>query len=106
VWHNLTLANGWLAPIGDRTPAYAVDAQGIVHLQGAMCCGTAIQAFTLPTSARPGKKVYLLVFSQGPYAAELAVLPTGKAYVYPGGGAPTNSTTTLTSLEGVTFAGS
>ena len=88
VWHNLTLANGWSHVLGDRTPAYAVDAERIVHLRGAMCCGTTTRAFTLPASARPGKTAYLLVFSQGAYAAELAVLPTGKAYVNPGGGAP------------------
>ncbi|HZC72761.1 MAG TPA: hypothetical protein VE442_18835 [Jatrophihabitans sp.] len=106
VWHNLTLANGWSVVIGDRTPAYAVDAQGIVHLRGAMCCGTTNQAFSLPTSARPGKTAYLLAFSQGAYAAELVVLPTGEAHVFPGGGAPPTSTTSLTSLEGVTFAAS
>ena len=106
VWHNLKLANGWSIVLGDRIPAYAVDAMGIVHLRGAMCCGTTAQAFSLPASARPGKTAYLLVFSQGAYAAELVVLPTGKAYVYSGGGAPANSTTSLTSLEGVTFAAS
>jgi hypothetical protein len=94
------------AEIADRTPAYAVDAQGIVHLRGAMCCGTTNQAFSLPTSARPGKTAYLLAFSQGAYAAELVVLPTGEAHVFPGGGAPPTSTTSLTSLEGVTFAAS
>ena len=104
-WHKLTLGNGWSAISGDRPPAYAVDAQGIVHLRGAICCGTSSEALSLPASARPDKNAYLLVYSQGGYAAELAVLPSGKAYVYSGGGAPTTSTTGLTSLEGVTFAG-
>lgn len=102
-WHDLTLANGWSALLGDRAPGYAVDAEGIVHLRGAMCCGTAIQAFTLPAKARPGKVAYLLAFSQGAYAAELAIQPTGAAYIYSGGGAPPTSSTSLTSLEGVTF---
>lgn len=107
VWHTLTLINDWSAVIGDRTPAYAIDAEGIVHLRGAMCCGaTATQAFSLPASARPGKNAFLLAFSQGAYAAELAVLSSGKVYVYNGGGAPANSTASLTSLEGVTFAAS
>jgi hypothetical protein len=105
VWHKLTLAGGWSVISNDGAPAYAVDAQGIVHLRGAICCGTGTQAFSLPAGARPSKIAYLLVFSQGAYAAELAVLPTGKAYLYPGAGAPSTSTTSLTSLDGVTFAG-
>jgi hypothetical protein len=106
VWHNLTLANDWSVVIGVRTPAYALDAQGIVHLRGAMCCGTTSQAFTLPANARPSKNVYLLALASGGYPAQLVVQPAGTVIVQSGGGAPPSSATSLTSLEGVTFAAS
>jgi hypothetical protein len=105
-WHHLTLVNDWLHPLGDRTPEYAIDAQGIVHLQGAMCCGTASHAFTLPANARSDKNVYLVALASGAYAAQLVVQPSGQVLVQSGGGAPSNSTTNLTSLDGVTFAAS
>ena len=41
-WHGLSLANSWSALVGDRAPAYAVDAEGIVHLRGALCCGEGV----------------------------------------------------------------
>jgi hypothetical protein len=105
-WHHLTLEHGWTAVLGDRTPKYAVDAEGIVHLQGAICCGSTSEAFTLPPSARPDENMYLMALASGAYVAQLAVQPSGKVFVQAGGGAPSTSTTSLTSLEGVTFAAS
>jgi hypothetical protein len=105
-WHHLTLEHGWTAVLGDRTPKYAVDAEGIVHLQGAICCGSTSEAFTLPPSARPDENMYLMALASGAYVAQLAVQPSGKVFVQSGGGAPSTSTTSLTSLEGVTFAAS
>src|ERR1700694_2546418 len=50
-WQTLTLLNGWTGgSFSTRTPAVAVDAQGIVHFRGAMSQGGAFNpsAFQLP----------------------------------------------------------
>lgn len=56
-WHNLVLLSGWhnYNPTGVRPPAWAVDAQGIVHLRGAIKhnSGTASTFARLPLSIRP-----------------------------------------------------
>ena len=58
--------NGYTTISGYDAPAYAIDAQGIVHLSGAMT-GTAGQtAFTLPRDARPDAFKWLTVNDNGP----------------------------------------
>jgi hypothetical protein len=56
-WHRLVMQNGWSSVVGDRPAAYAVDAQGIVHLRGEITGGTNGTtdnvAFTLPADAAP-----------------------------------------------------
>jgi hypothetical protein len=61
-WHNLSLLNGW-TDYNDpgREPAYAVDAQGIVHLRGAILqqAGSSANFARLPPRLRPSSEVWL-----------------------------------------------
>lgn len=59
-WHTIThFLNGWKRDTGDTgtlSVAYAVDAQGVVHLRGTITGGTAGQdAFALPAAVAPAK---------------------------------------------------
>lgn len=56
-WTGIILQNGWAA--SSRSPKTAVDAQGIVHLRGAVTGGTAKTIGYLPSSARPTSTIYL-----------------------------------------------
>jgi hypothetical protein len=56
VWHLLKLDGSWadLAPLtGDLPAAYTVDAQGFVHLRGAIYGGGISEAFSLPAKVLP-----------------------------------------------------
>ena len=68
VWHKLALQNPWVAysTLYYDVPSYAVDAQGIVHLQGVLTGGlSATIAFTLPKNARPDAFKWLTVNMNG-----------------------------------------
>jgi hypothetical protein len=103
VWHNLTLLNGWTNYQGtDRPPAFAVDAQGVVHFRGSLDGdGTSNSQFaTLPAGLRPVATVYL--------AADQCEAATGRIYIIPNGGVfvqddPAGITCSFTSLDGITY---
>jgi hypothetical protein len=102
-WTVLTLQNNWEAYASTtRVPTVAIDAEGIVHLRGAMRGAGRIlqQAFVLPLDFRPNKVVVVPVFSEGK-AGYLQIRPDGKVLVFADsvGGAQE-----FTSLEGVTFS--
>jgi len=108
-WTPLSLINGWQdynAP-GDanRTPAYAVDAQGIVHLRGAIMnpSTTANEEFAvLPAPLVPSVDVWL--------ATDMLSAATGRIDIFHDGGMwvePTGSESTatgFTNLDGITWA--
>jgi hypothetical protein len=106
VWHNLTLINGWESynEPGVRTPAWAMDAQGIVHFRGAISqAAGSNNIFTrLPVAIRPAAFVYI--------ATDLNIAATGRIYIQPNGvvhaEATINQTSaqSFTSLDGPTYA--
>jgi hypothetical protein len=58
VWHRAKLINHWKNLTSTRPAAWAIDAQGLVHLKGEIEEGTQFHAaFTLPASARPDVSV-------------------------------------------------
>jgi hypothetical protein len=106
-WHNLTLINGWsdYNGAGDkRTPAYAVDAQGIVHFRGAIDdSGTFNDVVaSLPKSIRPTSDVYVVVDTFVANTGRLNILSDGTLEVQDPGA--THDTAAFTSLDGVTYA--
>jgi hypothetical protein len=103
VWHPLTLENGWensnLAT--DSVPAYAVDAQGIVHLRGAIEGGTDNGvAFTLPTSLDPTYGISVTAIEYDAYTGYLGVETNGDVYVVDSPEGPSGPL--YTSLDGIT----
>ncbi len=90
----IPLTAGSTAP-GEATPAYDVDGNGYVHLQGT---GTAAIAFALPPGARPASTSRFVV-RQGNGTAILTITPTGDGAV-----APVGPATGPVSLDGVSFA--
>jgi hypothetical protein len=108
VWHRLTLKNGWvsgsIATPGYRAPAYAVDAQGLVHFRGTMAGGNAgTVAFTLPKALRPKKGLFISspMLASGAKEALLTITATG---AMPGpGDASSTDVTDLSILEGIVY---
>lgn len=83
----------------DSTPAYDVDGNGYVHLQGSYTGSAASSAapeFTLPAGARPAATSHFVV-ARASGLDILTVTPTGQ-------GSTTNTGTGSISLDGVTFA--
>ena len=110
-WHTLTLTNGWAAYGGSgntyyQLPAYTKDAQGVVHLRGALSGSgqTSNQFATLPTGFRPSvKRQWVPVASSNaasdPQLVVLDVGSDGTLLIYNGPGA----NDAFVSLDGVTF---
>jgi hypothetical protein len=76
-WHALTLQQGW---VGVGSPEYAVDAQGIVHLQGGIEVLNPpgpVVAFTLPAAARPRVDIDLTADENGGYTGRLHIKASG-----------------------------
>jgi hypothetical protein len=113
VWHQITdfvgtWTDGSKAPSGvGPTVAYAIDAQGIVHLRGHLTGGVAdTVAFVLPAAARPkpGDVLYFPLQAAGGDTGKLQVETAG---VIPGtslDGADATDVSNFSALDGVTFA--
>jgi hypothetical protein len=74
-WHPLTLEQGWVG-----SPEYAVDAQGIVHLQGnieVLNPPGPVVAFTLPSAARPAVAIDLAADENGALTGALHIKASG-----------------------------
>jgi hypothetical protein len=74
-WHALTLQPGWVG-----SPEYAVDAQGIVHLQGDIEVVNPpgpVVAFTLPSAARPTVPIDLAADENGGLTGALHIKASG-----------------------------
>ena len=105
VWHPLTLVNEWVNYNGNqRRPAWALDAQGIVHLRGALAqsSGTNAQFARLPLSIRPPVYVYLVTNLVNAAPGRIYVRPDGRMFAQ-AYGAQTDAQF-FTSLEGITWA--
>jgi hypothetical protein len=89
----IPLASGVSTAPGQATPAYDVDGNGYVHLQGTYT-GSTSPDFTLPAGSRPAATSRFAV-RQGVVTAVLTIEPTGEGTVAGAGDA---------SLDGVTFA--
>jgi hypothetical protein len=105
-WHNLSLINGWTNYNGNkRTPAWALDVQGVVHFRGGIKqTSGSNRIFTkLPKSIRPAVDVWIStnMFSAAP--GRIDVYASGVVYVQEPNGvtAPAQG---FTSLDGVTYS--
>jgi hypothetical protein len=104
VWHPLKLQNSWVTyTTAFRTPSYAIDAQGFVHLAGAIKDGTSSSyAFILPAGARPLYPMQLATDGNNGVSIRLEVEPNGQ--VKPEDGTTVAATAALfTGLDGVEF---
>jgi hypothetical protein len=108
-WVPLPLINGWVdyhSPGDPRTPAAAVDAQGIVHLRGAIknaSGGTANTQFaSMPSQFLPSSTVYLVATLVNENTGRVEVFSDGGTFVLPTSG---NEATAagFTSLDGLTY---
>jgi hypothetical protein len=105
-WHPLALENGWanLGVPAVRPAAYAVDAQGVVHLRGEIAGGTSGGfAFTVPASIRPkGFLVEVPVALHDVYVGIVEIETSGQGAIWDNPASP-GYATTFTDLDGVTY---
>jgi hypothetical protein len=102
---NLTLQNGWFGgSFSTRTPAFAVDAQRVVHFRGAMSAptGSVLNPFQVPEAIRPDKDVYIVVDMCDAHQGRMLIQPSGQVFVSNVDGAL--FPTCFTSLEGASYA--
>jgi hypothetical protein len=108
-WHPLLLDTNWAAEMGGRVPAYAVDAQGIVHLRGTLVSVNQTEpAFTLPVSVLSTATSFDIPMVSGTGSgSDACVLVVVAGHLTPtsngqdcGGGEPDS----LYYLDGITFA--
>jgi hypothetical protein len=104
---DLSLAGGWIRYSVDYgTPAFYEDAEGMVHLEGAIRCttpdsGCGVVA-VLPEGSRPAHELDLPIVAAGPTLGTLSVQPDGRIGVTDP--SPGSSKVELfASLEGVAF---
>jgi hypothetical protein len=104
VWHNLTLLNDWENYNGTaRPPAWAVDAQGVVHFRGAIDQSTpGSDVFArLPQAARPSVDLWL--------ATDMVDASTGRIDLDSSGFMNVEATVSIadaqdfTNLDGITY---
>jgi hypothetical protein len=109
VWHPITLENNWVSGAGGpppnyRSPAYAIDAEGLVHFRGTLGGGVAgTDAFVLPKAASPraGLVIDTPMMASGGHAGFLLITSTGVAPSQ--GEATAGEVEDLSVLEGITF---
>ncbi|MFZ0714565.1 hypothetical protein [Mycobacterium sp.] len=107
-WHAVTFAagSGWsnATTPGSRPAAYAVDAQGIVHLRGMITGGTyTLPAFKLPPNVAPSNLILDLPFVAYGGTEGSLLIEGGEVIPFAAQNGTTANVTTLTMLEGVTF---
>jgi hypothetical protein len=102
-WHALSLTAGWQdGGFNTPTPAYYVDAQGVLHLRGDVINGSIhAPVFTLPKGARPAHTIFLSVFADNGESGGLTVNPNGKAFLRDNNSGALVSN--WTSFDGVSF---
>jgi hypothetical protein len=104
-YKNLTLINGWSSNSGSYTAAAALDAQGIVHLRGAVAQGIASSDTfaVLPGPLRPDESVSLVIDIVAGNQGRLSISPNGEATLAPEQGGPPTGHKLFSSLDGVTY---
>jgi len=102
-WHRLNLLHGWTNYYpAARPPAWAQDAQGIVHFRGAIAGGNDAHFATLPPSVRPAVEIYLATDLNNGVFGRVDIDSTGILLAdSPGTFAPAQL---FTNLDGVTYA--
>ncbi len=104
---DLALTGGWIGySSGYGTPAFYKDAEGMVHLEGALQCTTPNTGCgavaSLPAGYRPNHDLEFPIVAGGPTLGLLTVLPDGRIYVTDPSPGSSNSEA-FASLEGATF---
>jgi hypothetical protein len=104
-YKNLTLINNWGANSGSYTPGAALDAQGVVHLRGAVAQGiSSSDTFTvLPKPFRPDEGVSLVIDVVAANQGRLFISPNGEATLSVEQGGPATGHKLFSSLDGVTY---
>jgi hypothetical protein len=105
-YRNLDLKNGWSAyGSNNYSPAAALDAQGIVHLRGAIAQGIADgnNFARLQRAFRPDKDVYLPVDMTNANQGRVIILQSGQASATAEAGGSQSNAQLFTSLDGVTY---
>jgi hypothetical protein len=105
VWHKLTLVNNWVNFNGTaRPPAWARDAQGVIHFRGAIMetANTNAQFTTLPASIRPAVALWLVTDLLNAAPGRIDIATSGVVTVE----AATNAAAArgLTNLDGITYS--
>jgi hypothetical protein len=113
VWYKLHLINGWTdydsslkktTTPNKRTPAVAVDAQGVVHFRGQITNADATkdQFTTLPAAFRPNGPIYLTADTIDATTGRIDINQDGSSFVETP--MSTDSAAGFTSLDGITYA--
>lgn len=104
-YKNLPLINGWSAAGGTYTPAAALDAQGVVHLRGAVAQGIADgDTFALLQGPfRPDEQVVLVIDVTAGNQGRLVINPNGQASLAVEQGGPATAHKLFSSLDGVSY---
>jgi hypothetical protein len=105
-YKNLNLINGWSdVSSSNYPPSAAIDAQGIVHLRGAVAQGIADgDTFAvLDKPLRPDKSVSLVATMSGAASGRVTIDPNGQMTAAPGPGGVVTAHKLFTSLDGVTY---
>jgi len=77
-WHTFNLINGWENFNGVlRPPAWAVDAQGVIHLRGAVRSGESPSFARIPAAYRPSTYVYVSTNLEDSEVGRIVIDPTG-----------------------------
>jgi len=78
-WHNFNLLNEWVSANGAglRTPAWAIDAEGTLHLRGAIKDGDTTSFARIPAAHRPSTTVYVTTSLAGAEPGQIVIDPTG-----------------------------
>jgi hypothetical protein len=103
-WHSFTLTNGWSDYPNSRPAAWALDAQGIVHLRGAIyrATGSATIFAAVPAAIRPPGDLWLTADTVNATTGRLEILPqVGFDVQDSANGA---NAADFTSLDGITYS--
>jgi hypothetical protein len=111
-WQTLHLKNGWAGtPYGTRLPAIAIDADGIVHLRGAMTNSVSPDCshipFVIPRPFRPtGGGLYEPVDEENSATGRIGIAGDGSVEIDPPSSSRGDDTAlcNFTSLEGISYA--
>lgn len=104
--HLLTLIDGWRNDADFKhDAAYTVDAQGYVHLEGAISSiGTDDTPFVLPIGARPAIDTNEPALQNNDYVGAISIPADGEVEIIDDPGVSAGNDFAFTSLDGITFS--